>query len=350
MLKHADRLLQLLSEWVEGISKNWREVGFWLLVGYIAIGLLRPIIRRSITDRVASAFAVDAEIVEPGEAPLYAPIRNMLWAVIVLFAAYLVFEFRTLWFREFPKGFYYSGYAHEGAAWLTVALALATLVLSLIFRGKVLGDPRLARLQTLAWVWSVLNLLLAVTVYHRMFIYIDFNGMTRMRTIGLFGITTVVVGFVLVLWKIVHHRDFLWLIQRQLWTLAIAIFLFALTPVDFLVHTYNVRRILAGDLAPSVQISVHPISAEGYLVLGPLVDCRDRTIRDGVRAMLAQRQIDSQRVAAEHRRLGWTAWQLSEASLNHRLALQSSAWGDMADSNTRQAALDSFRAYAYQWY
>ena len=194
----------------------------------------------------------------------------MLWAVIGLFAAYLVFEFQTLWFREFPKGFYYAGYAHEGAAWLTVALALATLVLSLdLSRRTCSRDPRLARLQRLAWIWSALNLLLALTVYHRMSIYIDFNGMTRMRTIGLFGITTVVVGFVLVLWKIVHHRDFLWLIQRQLWTLAIAIYLFALTPVDTLVHTYNVRQILAGDLAPSVQISVHPISAEGYLVLGP---------------------------------------------------------------------------------
>jgi hypothetical protein len=347
----ADRMLQLLTDWIEGMSQNWREVGFWLVSAYVAIGLLRPLIKRSITDRMSPSGVMDAPIVEPpAESQLYGPILNTLWAVIILFAAYLSFEFATLWFREFPKGFYYAGYAHEGAGWLTVALALATLVLSLIFRGRVLRDPRLGRLQTLAWIWSALNLLLAVTVYHRMYIYIDFNGMTRMRTIGLFGITTVLVGFLLVLWKIVQERDFLWLIQRQLWALAIAVYLFALTPVDTLVHTYNVRRILAGDLAPSVQISVHPISAEGYLVLGPLVDCTDPMIRDGIRAMLAEREVQTRRNAGQRRQLGWTAWQISEQTLLRRLTQQKPAWRDMANDDVRQAALKSFREYAYQWY
>ena len=90
---------------------------------------------------------------------------------------------------------------------------------------------------------------MALAVYHRMHIYINFNGMTRMRTVGLLGITAVVIGFVLVVWKIVHGRGFVWLINRQLWTLAAAIFLYAVLPVDWLVHTYNVRRILRGELA-----------------------------------------------------------------------------------------------------
>ena len=97
--------------------------------------------------------------------------------------------------------------------------------------------------------------------------------------VGLFGISTVVVGFGLVVWKIMHNRDFAWLIQRQLWALAGAAYLFVLTPVDVIVHSYNVRQVLAGDLAPAVQISVHPISAEGYLVLQPLTHCEDAIIR-----------------------------------------------------------------------
>ncbi len=56
----------------------------------------------------------------------YPALRNTLWTVIGLFAVYLVFEFMTLWFRSLPPGFYYAGYARERAAWLTVALALAT--------------------------------------------------------------------------------------------------------------------------------------------------------------------------------------------------------------------------------
>ncbi|MEX2173025.1 MAG: DUF4153 domain-containing protein [Pirellulaceae bacterium] len=346
---NLDRLQQMLADWLDGMSQNWLEVGFWIVTAYVVIGLLRPLLTRNVIP--------DAPLASPGEAivlflesPWYGPLRNMLWAVIGLFAVYLSFEFQTLWFRDFPAGFHYSGYAHEGAAWLTAALALATLMLSLIFRGDVLRDPRLGRLRLLAWIWSGLNLLLALTVYHRLSIYIDFNGMSRMRTIGLFGISTVVVGFVLVLWKIAQGRGFVWLIHRQLWALAAAVYLYALTPVDTLVHAYNVRQILAGDVAPAVQISVHPISAEGYLMLEPLVDCDDPIVRDGVRALLAQRAIQARRGAAERKALGWTTWQGSEYLLAERLAAQRSQWREFADDAARQAALDRFHKYAYQWY
>ncbi|HEX5105986.1 MAG TPA: DUF4153 domain-containing protein, partial [Pirellulaceae bacterium] len=323
----------------------------WLLAAYISIGLIRPLLGPPRAPATPTTESSEAEFLErPEAAPLYVPIRNLLLAVIGLFAVYLVFEFRTLWFREFPQGFYYSGYAHEGAAWLTAALALATLVLSLIFRGRVLRDPRLARLKHLAWIWSALNLLLAVTVYHRMSIYIDFNGMTRMRTIGLFGITTVVAGFVLVLWKIHQNRDFLWLIHQQLWALAIAIYLYALTPVDALVHRYNVRQILAGDIAPCVQISVHPNSAEGYLQLQPLTNCRDPIIRDGIRALLAQREIAAEERAAERAQLGWTTYQLSDRLLLDQLRENRSEWQEFSDESARTAALERFHKYAYQWY
>jgi hypothetical protein len=270
--------------------------------------------------------------------------------VIGLFAVYLVFEFGTLWFRKFPSGFYYAGYAHQGAAWLMVALALATLCLSLMFRGRIVSDPRLPGLRRLAWVWSAENFILALAVFNRMYIYIDFNGMTRMRTIGLFGISTVVAGFVLVVWKIVHVRTFVWLVQRQLWALGIAIWLFVLTPVDFLVHSYNVQRILAGDLAPAVQISVHPINSEGILVLEPLLDCQDPIIRNGVRAMFAQEEIEREKLATRRLISGWTALQVSDHILLRRLRAMRAHWQEFADPRSRESALNAFHDYAYQWY
>src|SRR5207244_2219651 len=114
------------------------------------------------TEPPATTSVESARSAADPETLLYATFRNTLVAVIVLFAAYLGFEFKTLWFRVFPKGFYYSGYAHEGAAWLTAALALATIVLSVIFRTAVLRDAGLPRLKKLAWIWSAENLLLAV--------------------------------------------------------------------------------------------------------------------------------------------------------------------------------------------
>jgi len=231
-----------------------------------------------------------------------------------------------------------------------VALALATLVLSLIFRGEVLHDPRLPRLRRLAWAWSLENALLAVAVYHRLFIYINFNGMTRMRTIGLFGMSVVVVGFLLVVWKVAYQHDFVWLLRRQLWALAITVYLYSITPVDMLVHTYNVRQILAGDLAPSVQISVHPIDTAGILVLLPLVECDDAIIREGIRAMLADRYLKAEAQAERRARQGWTSYQIADRLLLEHLGDLRPYWDDYTDLRERRRTLKRFDEYTYQWY
>jgi len=344
-------LLTSLREWILQVAPSWREVLFWLAVMWAAIGLLRPVVSRALFEERSE---ITALVPEEGTAPvrtlLYGPFRNTLVTVIVLFAVYLVFEFKTLWFREFPEGFYYSGYAHQGAAWLTVALGLATVVLSFIFRGRVLLDARLPRLRRLAWVWSLENLLLAVAVYHRLWIYVGFNGMTRMRTVGFFGMTCVVAGFVLVVWKILRNRDFVWLLRRHLWAVALTVYVFALTPVDAIVHWYNVRRILSGDPAPSVQISVHPINAEGVPRLLPLVDCDDATIREGVRAMLAARLDEAESRAVRCGEEGWTTYQMADRLMLDRLRAESSRWAEYQDLQKREAALEAFHEYAYDWY
>lgn len=343
-----DRFWTSLWNAVERFTPSGTEIFLWAVVALCAAGLLRPIVRTRVLGPLSREWWGDRDAEEPlFESPLYAAYRNTLVAVTGLFAAYLVFEFQTLWFREFPKGFHYSGYAHDGAAWLTVALAMTTVVLSAIFAGPVMRDPRLPSLRRLAWAWSALNLLLALAVYNRLFIYVDFNGMTRMRMVGLFGISAVVVGFLLVVLKIARDRDFAWLIERQLWTLAVAIFLLSVTPVDPIVHSYNVRRILAGDPAPAVQISVHPIDAGGLLTLPPLLRSGNEVVREGARAILAK-------AAADRASLGpaadWTGYQIAEHRLARRLE---SLRGDLSrygDAAARESARKRFDDYAYQWY
>ncbi len=336
-------------EWVLGL--DYRSVVFWLMTAWIVIGLLRPSLGLVIPQpprSVAVAAAADA--------PLYVPFRNTLVTVIGLFAGYLIFEFQTLWFRVFPKGFHYSGYAHEGAAWLTIALGLATVTLSLIFRGGILNDPRLPRLKRLAWIWSALNLLLAVAVYHRLMIYVEFNGMTRMRVIAFLGITTVVIGFLLAVFKIARQRHFVWLLRADLWALLGMILLHGLLPVDHLVMRYNSRRIMAGDLAPSVQITIHPIDVEGVRQLRPLIESPDEAIREGVKVLFAEWWAKLPKVPeADLDRI--TSWrdllslQLSERELQRELASCRSAWEPYLDDGPRRAtAWRRFVDYAYQWY
>ena len=217
-------------------------------------------------------------------------------------------------------------------------------------------DDRLPNLKRLAWIWSALNLLLAVAVYHRLCIYIGFNGMTRMRMVAFFGMTTVVVGFGLAVWKIVRQRDFVWLFRADLLALAVAVYLYALTPVDMLVMRYNVARILAGDSAPSVQISAHPIDAEGLRELRPLMECRDEIVREGIKALLARRESE---MAAEDQRTGkvYSAWeqltavQLANEALLHELNDDRDRFKPYGgDLTARQNAWDRFQKYAYQWY
>jgi len=211
-----------------------------------------------------------------------------------------------------------------------------------------LGKP--SPLRRLAWIWSAENLILAIAVYHRLWIYVGFNGMTRMRTVGVFGMSAVVVGFVLVVWKIAYQRSFVWLVERHLWTLAIAVYLFALTPVDALVHAYNVRRILAGDLAPSTQIGWHPVDAEGLLVLRPLVHCDDEIIREGVRALLAERASAAEAATRCGSTRDWTAFQLADRLLLEKLDAMREDWQPYAEASKRAAAWERFRTYVYQWY
>lgn len=343
-----DSWLMVLDRWWNEIPFHAREVLFWGVVAWLVIGLVRP---RKPSVEIES---VGSELFVAGPAeyqsPLYVPLRNTLLSVIVLFAIYLIFEFRTLWFREFPEGFYYAGYAHEGAAWLTTALAFSTLMLSLIFRGPLLNDGRLPRLRTLAWIWSAQNLLLAATVFNRLQIYVNFNGMTRMRMVALFGTATVVAGFMLVVWKIVRNRNFAWLVKHQLLALAVAVYLFAITPIDAIVHTYNVRQVMSGQLAPVVQIAVHPIDSQGVLMLKPLLDCPDATIRDGVRALFAQRAGELTALQNERSQLGWTTFQEADRRCLEMLLSQKPRWSDLEDDRRSMLAWEQFYSYAYQWY
>ncbi|MCA9114276.1 MAG: DUF4173 domain-containing protein, partial [Planctomycetaceae bacterium] len=358
-----------LSQWVGEVFRTFQqwlihlkelfaiapaEFLVWCVAGWVTVGLLRPLPLSPVLDTL---FGIRQPATDPETSPapvaasLYEPFRNTLLAVNILFAVYLVFELLTLWFREFPAGFHYSGYAHEGAAWLTVALALATLTLSLIFRGHILHDPRLPVLKRLAACWSVGNLLLAVAVYHRMAIYVEFNGMTRMRTVGLLGISAVVVGFALVVWKIRTEQTFGWLVRRQLQVLALAMLLYPLLPVDALIHRYNVRCILAGDLAPAVQISVHPIDSGGLLTLSPLLEVEEPILRDGIAALLLQHLNEVEDRLAQRKPAGWASSQLADERLLARLtALRPQLEQLTMEAGGQQPALQQFHNWAYQWY
>ncbi len=355
VLANPDLYDWVIVRWDAMSQRLWdffRDVSFWeipfcITALFVAAGLLRA--RPSQAETIAQDVASAVET-ESSPSLLYAAFRNTLLTVILLFAVYLCFEFATLWKREFPEGFYYAGYAHEGAAWLTVALALATGIISLIFSGRMLHDPRLVSLQRLAWIWSAENFLLAAAVYNRLFIYVGYNGMTRMRTVAFFGITLVVVGIVLVLLKIAQGHSFRWLLRSQLLAFALAVTAYSLFPVDLIVHRYNASRVAAGYFHPAVMIAVKPIDDEGVFPLLALVDSPDETIRQGVLAMLADRQLALETGSNEFP-WHWTRYQMSSDSLARELAKNQDLWAKYRlEADQRMLAIEKFKAYAMQWY
>ncbi len=324
------------------------EIAFWAFAGATGMAFLFPYVAdHANLVRRKSSTVVPLDLEAPSRPSIFYPaIRNTLWSVILLFAAYLIYEIATLWGREFPVGFYYAGYAHEGAFWLTVALACSTTILSLFFCRHMNQDHRMIRLRPLAWLWSIENLLLATAVFYRLWIYIDFNGMTRMRTIGLLGITAVVVGFLWVVMKIAKNRSFGWLVQRHTATLAIAIFLYAALPVDWLVHSWNSRQVLSGDYSPVVQITEHETLVDGQLAALTLIDSENAEIREGMRALAAQwhEELESRS------KLDWTGFQFANIWISQRFEEEKEKLETYRDATLRQQRIQKFRDYAMQWY
>lgn len=348
-------LKDFFGQWLDRIFQNirilipsWGQILFWGFILWCMSGLLYPRIEEIVFKKIET---IDPEKFAPSPDHYYPAFRNVLYSLIALFAVYFVFEFYYLWWREIPKGFRYSEYAHQGAAWLTFALALSTLVIGFTFRGGLLRDLRLPMLKKLAWIWSLENFILAVCAFHRTQIYVHYNGLSRMRIVAVFGIAVVVAGFILVVLKVALRKNFLWLVRRHLWALGLTILLYLLIPVDYFVTRYNVNQILSGNPAPAVQIAVHPIGPDGCGFLLGLLDCPDENIREGARALLAKIQIDLEVRDLRAKKKGWSYFQLAEATALQSLRTMSDEWLDyLKDHDKRDGILKKFESYGRRWY
>ncbi len=292
----------------------------------------------------------------------YVASRNTLIVVSCIFVWFLAVEIQATWFRKFPDGFIYSTYAHQGAAWLTVALGMSTIAIAVLFPSEIHQHPRVATLRRLAWFWSFCNALLVIAVFYRLIIYVNFNGMTRMRIIGFVGVACVVAGFVIMNFRIRHQKPIVWIVHKQSWAFLWSVYLLALLPMDSISHGWNLSRIRDGHLAPAVQIAVHTISDEGLVCLIPLVHSEHPEIREGVVALLAERYLQKTDVAMEFNpsesnasgtrtARAWTQFQGSRSLLENRLqGIEEQLRPFLLSTSKRQQASERFRVWTNRWY
>jgi hypothetical protein len=320
------------------------------------LGSLRPrIFQDSWYSRASDPFQTESsqEVAAPDgqeKTPLYYAYLNSFISLSVLFSVYLIFEFAKNWTRNFPSGFNYSRHMHEGATYLTIALALSTIVLCTVFRGNTLLDPRIQTLKRWALIWIGLNFLLALAVYNRLYIYIDLNGLSQRRIAGLLGTTAVILGLMMVVKMIIHSKGFHWLVYRYTWSVLAIIFIGYIFPFAWYVSHHNMSRVMKGDLAPSIFL--FPLNErdmpEHFLASLPLLESEDEIIREGARAIFANYYFSRESDSAWG--YHWTAFQCSQQMLNNKLeSHEKNLQPYMYDVYQREEAIKKFRSYTNRW-
>ena len=86
------------------------------------------------------------------------------------------------------------------------------------------------------------------------------------------------------------------------------------------------------------------------LQLAPALECDDVTIREGVRALLAEHHEQLATTEKTRRELGWTAWQLADRMAFESLDENRRMWGSCANPQVRKHLRKRFDEYTYQWY
>lgn len=323
------------------------RVMFWggcLLAG---AGLLRPVYHAltGVEARLGpgDALAPSADLATGAR---LAVARNGMLALNALFLAYNAVDAVYLWAGRAPEGVSHTDYAHGGAAWLTVALLMSTLVLGALFRGPIATDPQGKLARALAYGWAAQNLVLAAGTFRRITMYVAYSGLTNLRIVGVLGTVLASVGLAIVVVKVARQRTMLWVLRRQLDALALVVALYAVLPTGWMAMRYNAARISAAQYRPLLHLFQQPIATEAIAEMLPLLDHPDPIVADGVAAILAVRRAQLEAEAASASR--WTQWEGSRAVA--RAALEAASEKTLARAPTpeaRQMALAKLRGVAF---
>jgi hypothetical protein len=243
--------------------------------------------------------------------------RNSLAALSVVFVGYLVLDGIHLASGRPPAGMTTQSYAHQGAFWLTVALAMLTGTVGFLFRGALAHDPQAHTVRRLAHGWTLLGLGLAAATYARLGIHIHRSGLSDLRIVGILGITSVLVGMLLTARKLALRRSFRWLMRRQLDALAVAAVVYALLPTHLLSAHVNVARIEAGGYGALLHVVPEARHTESSAVYLALLDHPDVRVRQGVAAVLLR---EGEALDADlERRVTWREGDLATGRVAHAL-------------------------------
>jgi hypothetical protein len=236
----------------------------------------------------------------------------------VLFAVQNLLDTRYLWGgATLPQGLTWAQYAHRGAYPLIVtALLAAVFILWAFHPTSRAGDAASARRLLVLWVAQ--NVFLTLSAVWRLNLYVQVYSLTLWRVAAGIWMFLVMAGLIWILWRILRNRGNAWLVNANVYTLAIVLYLCCFVDWAGFIAAYNIRhcRETSGG---GQELDALYIQSLGSGTLPALYAARRPSTRTD--AAVLRRKLDRTIAALEPQlrdeTRGWRGWTLQrQHSLN----------------------------------
>jgi hypothetical protein len=288
---------------------------FWLAGLLVFAALIRPVIKSEfIHDLLSMDSRLKSCATERGDDVNCRVAFSTLVCVNLLFLGYNCLDAVYLYFKaSLPAGITWTAYTHAGCGWLTFGLFLSSLTLGFIFWNELNFHPRSKVLKQLAFIWIAQNAVLAVGTLRRIYMYVDYSGLTHLLLTGVYGSVLVLAGLVIMALKVHGNRSAIWLLRRYVAAFAAGLLILALTPHGWVCASFNVPRVLQDKPHAAWPIVLKKLPADALPALIPLMDyqshdgntAREKLVREGIAGLLGK---ELARLEIEQSR-SWQHWQ-----------------------------------------
>ncbi|WP_319532610.1 DUF4173 domain-containing protein [uncultured Cohaesibacter sp.] len=166
-----------------------------------------------------------------------------------------------------PEGYSFSQFAHEGSYALMAATILAACFILVFDPGKARGRvPSLIR--GLLYLWAGQTMMLVALAMWRLHIYVDAYSLTHFRLWTLVWMGLILIGLVLLMIKLVRGLTGRWLINANILSTLMVLYVTAFLNFPLIIATYNIA-VAEADVAKTLDGDY--LIALGEDALPPLV-------------------------------------------------------------------------------
>ena len=163
-----------------------------------------------------------------------------------------------------PDGMTYATYAHRGAYPLVAAALCAGAFVLVCVRPGGLAE-RSPLVRWLVFAFLAQTVVLTVSSWWRLDLYVDVYGLSRWRLAALAWMALVALGLIFIALRIKGQRSSRWLIEANAWAVLLVVTGAAFGDSDGLIARHNVSRSLAGqqrfDLAYTASLGTAALPA-----------------------------------------------------------------------------------------